>query len=100
MKIISKMDSHSLQLKDYLMYPYQRTSSGKLLIDLASCNYWLRRALMVKENSFGILSARWRPSSKPICADKEKVTSYILSGVALQNYSQEKRNASYCPLGF
>ena len=74
------------QLKDYLMRHYPGTTSGKLPIDQAVFNYRLSRARRVIENSFGILAARWRLFSKPIRADKENITSYILAGVALQNY--------------
>ena len=74
------------QLKDYLMRHYPGTTSGKLPIDQAVFNYRLSRARRVRENSFGILVARWRLFRKPIRADKENITSYILVGVALQNY--------------
>ena len=62
------------QLKDYLLCPYPGTKSG------------LSRARRVIDNSFGILVARRRLFRKPIRADKEIITSYILAGVALHNY--------------
>ena len=37
---------------------------------------------------------------KPICANKENITSYILAGVALHNFLQQKENAAYFPRGF
>ena len=74
------------QLKDYLMRPYPGARSGKFPIDQAIFNYRLSRARRVIENSFGILVARWRLFHKPIRADKENITSYILAGVALHNY--------------
>ena len=88
------------QLKDYLMHPYPGTRSGKLTIDQAVFNYQLSRARRVIENAFGILAAQWKLFCKPIRADKENITSYILAGVALHNYLQQTENASYCPRGF
>ena len=82
------------------MRPYLGTRSGKLPIDQAVFNYRLSRASRVIENSFGILVARWRLFRKPIRAKKENITSYILAGVALHNYLQQTKNASYCPHGF
>ena len=50
--------------------------------------------------SFGVLVARWRLFRKPIRADKENITSYILAGVAPPNYLQQTEDVSYCPRGF
>ena len=44
-----------------------------------------------------ILVTWWRLFRKPIRANKENVTSYILAGFALQNYLQQTENASYSP---
>ena len=81
------------QLKDYLMRPYPGTKSGKLPVDQAVFNYRLSRARRVIENCFGILVARWRLFRRPIRADTENVTSYILAAVALHNYLQQTENA-------
>ena len=82
------------------MSPYPGTRGGKIPIDQAVSNYRLSRARRVIENSFGILVARWRMFRKPICANKENITSYILAGVALLNFLQQKENAAYFPRGF
>ena len=88
------------QLKDYLMHPCPGARIGKLPIDQATFNYQFSRTRCVIENSFGFLVAWWRLFRKPIRADKENITSYILEGVALHNYLQQRENASYCPRGF
>ena len=88
------------QLKDYLMRPYPGKICGKLPIDQVVFNYRLSRARRVIENSFGILVTLWRVFHKPIRADKENITSFVLAGVALHNYLQQTENASYCPRRF
>ena len=52
------------------------------------------------ETSFVILIARWRLFRKPVGADKENITSYILAGVAQHNYLQRTEKAFYCPCAF
>ena len=81
------------QLKDYLMCPYPRARSGKLPIDQAIFRYRLCRARRVIENSFGILVAPRRLFRRLIRAEKESITSYILTRVALHNYLQQTENA-------
>ena len=44
--------------------------------------------------------ARWRLFRKPIRAETENVTGYILADVVLHNYLQQTENATYCPRGF
>ena len=83
-----KVGDEIFQLKDNLMHLDPGTRSGKLPIDQAVFNYRLRKARRVIENSFGILVALWRLFRKPICAEKENITSYILAGVALHNHLQ------------
>ena len=82
------------------MRPCPGTRSGKLPIDQAVFNHLLSRSRRVIENSFGILVARWRLFRKPIRADKENITSYILAGIALHNYLHQTKNACYCPCRF
>ena len=88
------------QLKDYLMRPYPGTKSGKLPIDQAVFNYRLSSARLVIENCFGVLVSRWRVFRKPIRAETENVTGYILPGIVLHNYLQQTENTTYCPRGF
>ena len=88
------------QLKNYAMRPYPGTRTGKLPIDQGVLNHRLSKARRVIKNSLGIFVARWRLFHKPIHADKENITSYILAEVALHTYLQQAENASYCPRGF
>ena len=86
--------------KTFFLRPYPETKSRKLPIDQAVFNYRLSRARRAIENCFGILAARWRLFHKPIRAETENVTGYILAGVVLRNYLQQTENATYCPRGF
>ncbi|XP_048513980.1 protein ALP1-like [Athalia rosae] len=88
-------------LKPYLMKPY----SGRELPDRdAIFNYRLSRARRVIENSFGILSARWRIFRHPICASLENTESIVESAICLHNFIMKtagrKLQQEYCPPNF
>ena len=83
-------------LKTWLMRPFP----GKLSEDQRIYNYRLSRARRVKDNTFGILVARWRLFRSPIRAAKENVIQYVLAAIFLHNYFRLTENALYCPTGF
>ena len=84
-------------LKPNLMRPYP----GKDLDELkAVYNYRLSRSRRIIENSFGILSARWRIFRRPIISHPNNVVSYTKACVALHNYLRTTESGVYCPPGF
>ena len=84
-------------LKPWLMKPY----GGKgLPQDKEIFNYRLSRCRRTIENSFGILSARWRIFRRPIKAKPETVDLIIKASLCLHNYLQLTYNAHYIPAGF
>ena len=62
-------------------------------------NERLSRCRQVKENVFGILSARWRIFHRPIRATAKHVEQYLLAALALHNYLQLTSTASYTSNG-
>lgn len=84
-------------LRTWLMKPYP----GKQLQHQQRVfNYRLSRARRTIENSFGILSARWRIFRRPIRADVTTVERIIKATACLHNYLLYTDNASYKPDGF
>lgn len=84
-------------LKPWLMKPY----GGKNLSEHQHIfNYRLSRARRTIENSFGILSARWRIYHTAIRADMTTTDLIVKSTIALHNYLLCTDNAHYTPAGF
>ena len=63
-------------------------------------NYHQSRARRWIENTFGILSQRWRIFFKPIKATVKHLEIYTLARMALHNYLPLTTNAKYVPAGF
>ena len=84
-------------LSDWLMKPYPGRGLNE---EEQVFNYRLSRARRVIENTFGILSARWRIFRRPIRACPETVEKITLAACILHNYLRLTDNAYYCPVGF
>lgn len=83
-----------------IMRPFPgRNSCNGLPVPESIYNYRLSRARRVIENSFGILSAKWRIFRKPIHAKRENVLKFVKAAVCLHNWVK-KRNDCYCPAGY
>lgn len=78
------------------MRPYP----GKLDDQQRIFNYRLSRARQTIENTFGILSARWRIFHITIRGKTENIEKYVLACLALHNYLRVTDNANYCPASF
>ena len=63
-------------------------------------NYRLSRCRRTIENTFGILSARWRIFRRPIKAKPENVDHIVKACICLHNYLRLTYNAQYVPIGF
>ena len=63
-------------------------------------NYRHSRARRVIENTFGILTARWRIFQKPIRGTVANVERCTLACLALHNYLCLTDNAHNSPVGF
>ena len=90
-------------LKVNIMRPYP----GKHLKEEERIfNYRLSRARRVIENTFGILSTRWRIFRRPIVGQPEKAIAITKAACCLHNYLQAKNKALvadeqyYCPPGY
>lgn len=90
-------------LRECILRPYP----GKNLNRTKKCfNYRLSRARKTIENTFGILSARWRILRQDIVATVETVEEIILATICLHNFLRIEETKipdnmkSYCPLGF
>ena len=84
-------------LKPWLMKPY----GGKGLSQSEEIfNDRLSRCRRTIENSFGILSARWRIFRRPIKATPEAVDLITKACICLHNYLRLTDNAYYVPGGF
>ena len=89
-------------MKSYLMRPYP----GKNLTHEEKVfNYRLSRARRVIENTFGIMSARWRLLLRSISAKEENILHFVRAICVLHNFLMKKDSAqparfSYCPPGY
>ena len=84
-------------LKPWLMKPY----TGRDLDEPKRIfNYRLFRAKRTIENSFGILSARWRIFHRPTHASVKSTEAIVRATVCLHNYLQLTDNACYEPNDF
>lgn len=70
-------------LGEHIMRPYPGTPLGD---DEIIFNYRLSRARMMVENSFGILSAKWRIYRRPILASLPTAKSIVKATVCLHNW--------------
>ena len=90
-------------LKTYMLRPYP----GRFLPENKRVfNYRLSRARRIIENTFGILSSKFRIFRRPIVANPYKVTRITKAACCLHNYlkiSEASSSAStrpYCPPGY
>lgn len=79
-----------MSLPENILKPYKILQTDKQRI----FNYRLSRARRVIENSFGLLSFKWRIFKSTIKADTSLVESIIESCVCLHNWLQGK-NSNY-----
>lgn len=84
-------------LKTWLMKPY---GGKELTVQKRIFNYRLSRARRTIENSFGILTARWRVFHRAIKGDVATVDLIIKATTCLHNYLLCTDNAKYLPHGF
>ena len=73
--------------------------------DQAIFNYRLSRARRVIENTFGILSVRWRIFRRPILAKPDNVNAIVKATICLHNFLRQSDIAKqptqrYSPRGF
>ncbi|OXA37220.1 putative nuclease HARBI1 [Folsomia candida] len=81
------LGDEAFQLQPNLMRPFPGKYTTK---ECRIFNYRLSRARLVVENSFGILSARWRIFHSCIDADEDLITLIIHASVILHNFLMEK----------
>ena len=84
-------------LKHWLMRPFPGKNSTE---EERVYNYRHSQACRCIENTFGILSARWRIFQKPNRATLKHVESYTLACLALHDYLRQTKNTGYSPSGF
>ena len=85
-----------------LMRPYP---GHNLPEDEAVFNYRQSRARRVIDNSFGIVSVRWRIFRRPILANPENVIGIVKATICLHNFLRQsdlgkQPTERYCPPGF
>ncbi|XP_018376592.1 PREDICTED: uncharacterized protein LOC108769870 [Trachymyrmex cornetzi] len=87
----------------FMMRPY----SGRLLNERKKIfNYRLSRARRIIENTFGILSSRWRIYRKPIHMHPKYVDTTVMATICLHNFIKSEENfiqsesRIYCPPNF
>lgn len=78
-----------------LLKPYPR--SRALDVDELVFNYRLSRARLVIENSFGILTSKWRIFSRTIIAKLENIENIVKATICLHNLIIKKRNCYLTP---
>ncbi|KAK5639055.1 hypothetical protein RI129_011547 [Pyrocoelia pectoralis] len=75
----------AFQLTEHMMRPYPRHRNGVLSIDKRVFNYRLSRARRVIENSFGILTAKWRIYRKPLNTSMTTAIAIVQGTICLHN---------------
>lgn len=86
-------------LSTYMMRPYPRKN---LTDDMRIFNYRLSRARRTIENTFGILTARWRILHKPLCMSITNCENVFKALVCLHNFimlgeeHENMNNRQYC----
>ncbi|XP_067123185.1 uncharacterized protein [Centruroides vittatus] len=86
-------------LTTYLMRPYPRKRKN-LIWKEKIFNYRLSRARRVIENSFGILSSRWRIYRRPLKLSEENIDNVIKATICLHNFLMTGQSKNeYCPVG-
>ncbi|XP_039303003.1 protein ALP1-like [Solenopsis invicta] len=87
-------------LKPYLMRPFPR-KMNKMTNEERVFNYRLSRARLCIENTFGILSSRWRILHKRMCCSVENAHNICKALVCLHNFAMihnnNQRADQYCP---
>ncbi|XP_032685188.1 protein ALP1-like [Odontomachus brunneus] len=90
-------------ISSIMMRPY----SGKLLDERKNIfNYRLSRARRTIENTFGILTSRWRIYRKPINVHPKYIDTIVMATICLHNYIKfeedvvQIENRIYCPPNF
>ena len=89
-------------LKRYMMRPYPGKQTD---FQKSAFNYRLSRARRIVENTFGILSSRWRVFRRPIIANPENVVHFIKAACVLHNFLKKtdvlnSSRTQYCPTNF
>ena len=87
-------------LTTYLMKPYPGSKNQALPVDKQIFNYRQCRARRPIEQTFGIVTARWRIFHGTIKAKEDNVENYILATCTLHNYLMQTDESVYCPPGF
>ncbi|XP_024891319.1 protein ALP1-like [Temnothorax curvispinosus] len=86
-------------LKTYMMRPYPKKDlSGPERI----FNYRLSRARRVVENSFGILTTKWRVLRRSLCCSPDNAEVIVKALICLHNFLLTKEGGvggRYCPRG-
>lgn len=85
-------------LKPYLMRPFPRRMD-RMTNEERIFNYRLSRARLCIENTFGILSSRWRILHRRMCCSVENAQRICKALVCLHNFIMinDERNGQYCP---
>lgn len=88
-------------LMENVMRPYPGTNLPLLH---KVFNYRLSRARRIAENTFGILTTRWRILRQPIQASLKTINAVIWATVCLHNFLRvcdlDERARPYCPRGY
>jgi len=85
-------------LKSYLMRPFPRRMS-RMTNEERVFNYRLSRARLCIENTFGILSSRWRILHRRLCCSIKNAERICKALVCLHNFAMinNENSYQYCP---